>query len=103
MNKKKWDSLPDDVKKVFDDLRKEQAIWTGKYVDSHAKEAMEWAKKEYKVEFISLSADEKAKWMTKVAPLVDEYIKKMDAAKLPGKQIVDDAKKLTEKYNNELK
>ena len=103
MNKQKWASLPDDVKKVFDDLRREQAIWTGKYVDEHAKEAMDWSKKEYKVEFISLSAEERGKWMAKVAPLVDDYIKKMDAAKLPGKQIVEDAKKLTEKYANELK
>ncbi|MFH0824363.1 MAG: TRAP transporter substrate-binding protein [Pseudomonadota bacterium] len=103
MNKKKWDSLPDDVKKVFDDMRREQAIWTGKYVDNHAKEAMEWSKKEYKVEFITLSAEERAKWAAKAAPLVDTYIKKMDAAKLPGKQIVEDAKKLTEKYNSEFK
>jgi TRAP-type transport system periplasmic protein len=103
MNKKKWESLPDDVKKVFDDMRKEQALWTGKYVDAHAKDAMEWSKKEYKVEFISLSEDEKAKWAAKAAPLIDEYIKKMDAAKLPGKQIVEDAKKLTEKYSKELK
>jgi len=103
MNKRKWDALPDDVKKVFDELRKDQAIWTGKYVDGHAKDAMEWSKKEHKVEFISLSPEEKAKWMGKVAPLVDEYIKKLEAAKLPGKEIVEDAKKLTEKYNNEFK
>lgn len=103
MNKQKWNSLPEDVKKVFDDLRREQAIWTGKYVDGHAKEAMEWAKKEYKVEFITLSKDEKAKWNAKASPLVDKYVKMMDAAKLPGKQIVEDAKKLTEKYTNELK
>jgi TRAP-type transport system periplasmic protein len=103
MNKRKWDALPADVKKVFDDLRKDQAIWTGKYVDGHANDAMEWSKKEYKVEFITLTAEEKAKWMAKVAPLVDDYIKRMDAAKLPGKQIVEDAKKLTEKYINEMK
>lgn len=103
MNKKKWDALPADVKKVFDDLRKEQAIWTGKYVDGHAKEAMEWAKKEYKVEFITLSPEEKAKWNAKASPLIDKYVKKMEEAKLPGKQIVEDAKKLTEKYTKELK
>jgi TRAP-type transport system periplasmic protein len=103
MNKRKWESLPDDVKKVLDDMRKEQAIWTGKYVDAHANDAMEWSKKEYKVEFTSLSAEERGKWMAKVAPLIGDFIKKMDAAKLPGKQIVDDAKKLTEKYTSELK
>ncbi len=103
MNKRKWDALPADVKKVFDDLSREQAIWTGKYVDGHAKEAMEWSKKEYKVDFITLSPDEKAKWTAKASPLVAGYVKKMEAAKLPGKQIVEDAKKLTEKYTKELK
>lgn len=103
MNQAKWDSLPDDVKKVFDDLRKDQAIWTGKYVDGHAAAALEWSKKEHKVEFIALSPEERAKWMAKVSPLVDAYIKRMEEAKLPGKQIVEDAKKLTEKYSKELK
>jgi hypothetical protein len=64
---------------------------------------MEWSKKEHKVEFIPLSKEEKAKWMEKVAPLVGEYVKKMEEAKLPGKQIVEDAKKLVEKYSKELK
>jgi TRAP-type C4-dicarboxylate transport system substrate-binding protein len=103
MNKAKWDALPDDVKKVFDDLRKDQAIWTGKYVDGHANEAMEWSKKEYKVEVFTLPPEEKAKWNEKAAPLIKAYIEKLEAAKLPGKAIVDDAKKLTEKYAKELK
>ncbi len=103
MNKRKWDALPDDIKKVFDDLKKEQAIWTGKYVDNHAKDAMEWSKKEYKVEFIQLSKEERDKWMAKVAPLIETFIKKTDAAGLPGKQIVEDAQKLNEKYSKDFK
>ncbi|MEN6616946.1 MAG: TRAP transporter substrate-binding protein, partial [Syntrophorhabdus sp.] len=35
MNKEKWNSLPDDVKKVIDNMSREQAEWTGTYVDSH--------------------------------------------------------------------
>lgn len=40
MNKAKWDSLPADVKKVIDDLSREQALWTGEYVDRHVQEAL---------------------------------------------------------------
>ena len=40
MNKEKWNSLPADVKKVFDDMRREQALWTGKYVDDHVLEVL---------------------------------------------------------------
>ncbi len=46
MNKEKWDSLPADVKKVIDDMKQEWALWTGRYVDDHVKEALEWSKRE---------------------------------------------------------
>jgi len=45
MNKQKWESLPADVKKVFDDLRTEQALWTGKYVDDHVLESLSGPKR----------------------------------------------------------
>lgn len=98
MNKKKWESLPDDVKKVFDDLRREQAVWTGKYVDKHAEEAIEWCKKEQGVEFIVLTPEQKKKWMGKVTGLKDQYLKKTKEAGLPGKSFLDDLMKLRDKY-----
>lgn len=103
MNKDKWESLPKDVQKVIDDLSKEQAVWTGKYVDAHALEAKAWSKKEHNVEFIELTADQKAKWFAKLQPLVDEYVKNLDAAGLPGKSFLADLKALKEKYSKELK
>ena len=60
MNKDKWNAMPADVKKVLDDLRREQAEWTGKYVDDHVKEALEWSKKKYNHQVIQLSAADKA-------------------------------------------
>ena len=48
MNQEKWNALPADVKKVFDDMRREQAEWTGTYVDNHVKEALKWSKEKYK-------------------------------------------------------
>jgi TRAP-type C4-dicarboxylate transport system substrate-binding protein len=103
MNKKKWESLPKDVQKVIDDLAKDQAVWTGKYVDNHAQEAKEWSKKEHKVEFIELTADQKAKWFGKLKSLVDDYIANLDKAGLPGKAFLDDLNKLKDKYGKEMK
>lgn len=103
MNKKKWDSLPDDVKKVFDDLSREQALWTGKYVDQHAQEAIEWSKKEYDVEFITLPQEELAKWKAKVEPLTQQYLDRTKEGKLPGKEFLEELMKLKEKYSKELK
>lgn len=101
MNKDKWNSMPADVKKVIDDLRREQAEWTGKYVDNHVMEALKWSKEKYNHELIKLSKadmDEIAK-LTK--PMIDEYIKKVNGMGLPADQIVKDAYSLKAKYEKQ--
>jgi TRAP-type C4-dicarboxylate transport system substrate-binding protein len=101
MNKKKWDSLPADVKQVMDDLRKDQAIWTGKYVDNHVKEAMKWSEKTYHVKVYRLSPKELSKWDALLKPMTDTYLKNVDAKGLPAKAILDDVMKFKEKYSKE--
>ncbi len=98
MNKDKWNALPADVKKVFDDLGREQAEWTGNYVDKHVTEAIEWSKKKYNFQMIDLPASDKAQIPALLKPIVDAYIKKMTAAGLNGAQIVDDLYKIKAKY-----
>ena len=94
MNKKKWDSLPADAKKVFDDLSREQAKWTGEYVDKHADDAVAWAKKDQNVEFITLPKEELDKWKVKVEDVNNQYFERAKAAGLDGKKILDDVMKL---------
>ncbi len=103
MNKQKWESLPADVKKVFDDLRKEQALWTGKYVDDHVLDSLKWSKEKYNLQIFELPAKEKAEIPKMLAPVIDGYVKKVTAAGLPGDQIVKDALALKEKYEKEYK
>ena len=103
MNKQKWESLPADVKKVFDDLRTEQAVWTGKYVDDHVIEAIQWSKEKYNLQIFELPANEKAEIPKILAPIISDYVKKVTAAGLPGDQIVKDALALKEKYEKEYK
>jgi TRAP-type C4-dicarboxylate transport system substrate-binding protein len=102
MNKSKWESLPDDVKKVMDDLAKEQAVWTGKYVDEHAAAAMEWSKKEHGVEFIELDAGQVKKWEAKVMGLRDAYVAEMKEAGIEGQAVLDDMLKFQTQYRKEL-
>ena len=99
MNMNSWNKLPKDVQKVMDDLSPEQAAWTGEYMDNHVKEAMAWSEKEQKVEFIKLSAEEKAKWDAKLEFIVADWIKKATEKGLPGQQIVDDIKALIKKHS----
>ena len=79
MNKDKWNALPADVKKVIDDLRVEQAEWTGKYVDDHVEEALAWSKQKYKHQVIQLPAADKAEIPKLMKPMIDDYIKKVSA------------------------
>jgi TRAP-type C4-dicarboxylate transport system substrate-binding protein len=99
MNKDKWNSLPADVKKVFDDMSREQAEWTGKYVDNHVKDALAWSKEKYKeFQVFELPANETAEIPKLMQPIVDAYIKKANALGLPGEQIVKDIQTLKAKY-----
>ncbi len=102
MNQAKWNSLPADVKKVLDDMRREQAEWTGKYVDDHVKEALEWSKQKYNHQVIQLPASEKAEIPKLVKPMIDDYIKRVTGQGLPGQQIINDLLKLKEKYEKQF-
>lgn len=101
MNMDAWNKLPADVKKVMDDLVKEQSEWTGNYMDSHVKNAIEWSKKTHNVEFITLSDAEKAKWDARLAPLTQKWLEAASAKGLPAQAIVDDIKAFKTRYAQE--
>jgi TRAP-type C4-dicarboxylate transport system substrate-binding protein len=102
MNKDKWNSLPEDVKKIFEDMGREQAEWTGKYVDNHVKEALDWSKAQYKnFQVFELSASDKATISRGMQPIIDDYIKRVTAAGLTGNQIIKDVYTLKTKYEKE--
>lgn len=103
MNQEKWNTLPADVKKVIDDLAREQADWTGKYVDNHVKEALKWSKEKYNHQLFNFSAADKAEIAKLVKPMIDDYVKKVTAQGLPGEQIVKDVYSLKAKYEKEFK
>jgi TRAP-type C4-dicarboxylate transport system substrate-binding protein len=98
MNKDKWNSLPADVKKLFDDMKREQAEWTGKYVDDHVQESLAWSKQKYNLQIYELSASEKAEIPKLLNPIIDAYVKKVNALGFPGDQILKDVYSLKAKY-----
>jgi len=101
MNKDKWNSLPPDVKKVIDDMKKEWVLWTGNYVDNHVTEALKWSKEKYSLQIFDLPAAENAEIQKLIRPLIDEYSKRVTAAGLPGDQIIKDVYDLKEKYEKQ--
>lgn len=98
MNKKKWNSLPADVKKVFEELSDEQCLWTGKYEDGHVKDALAWSKKKYNVKVYKLKSAEHKEINSKLHFMVDNYLAKTKKAGLPGKAFLNDLYKLIAKY-----
>jgi TRAP-type C4-dicarboxylate transport system substrate-binding protein len=98
MNQEKWNSLPPDVKKVLDEMRREQAIWTGTYVDNHVTEALAWSKKTYDHQLLTLPAGDSESVKALLQPMVDDYIKRVTAQGLPGSQIVADTLALKTKH-----
>jgi TRAP-type C4-dicarboxylate transport system substrate-binding protein len=90
MNKAKWNALPDDVKKVMDDLAREQAKWTGTYMDGHVNDAIAWSKETHGVELITLDADGVKTWNAPLVPITEKWITKAEEKGFPGKAIVDD-------------
>ena len=92
MNKAKYASLPADVKKIFMELKEEQSIWTGNYMDEVIADSIRWSKEEQKVEFISLSVKEAAKWNDLLDPITQEWIKNAKEKGLPAEDIIEDIK-----------
>ena len=104
MDKKKWDSLPDKVKKVIDELSREMAIWTGQYHDKqNVGEALAWSKREHNLQIHTLSKTDAAKWDALLAPMVESWKKEMGAKGLPAEKFIERLKQLTDKYAQEYK
>jgi len=95
MDRKRWDALPADVKKVIDELGPEMAVWTGEYHDKqNVGGALEWAKKEHKLQIVSLSAQERAAWDAKLKPMEEAWVKEMTAKGLPAAKYLARAREL---------
>lgn len=103
MNKDKWNALPPDVRKVLDDLGREQALWTGTYVDDHVAEALAWSKETYGHQVFTLSPADREKAAGALKPMVDAYVKRVTAQGLPGEAIVSDVAALKAKHERQTK
>ena len=102
MNNKKWNSLPKDVQKVFDDVSDEWIAVAGKAWDDADAEGYKYSA-ELGNKMIKLSDAEEAKWEAAVKPVAESYIKSTESKGLPGKQAVQEVASLIKKHSKAKK
>lgn len=84
MNKDKWNSLPRDVQKVFEQVSEEWIDKTGRLWDDLEKEALEYAKKKKGYTIVAVSQQEIAETKEKMKPILNQYAAGAKAKGLPG-------------------
>jgi len=97
MNLDKWNALSPDIQKIFDEVSAEWVEYTGEVWNEMEMEGYQFAK-ELGHTFITLPPEESARWVEAVMPLQDDYVKRMEAKGLPGKEALDYCKEQAEKY-----
>jgi TRAP-type transport system periplasmic protein len=87
MNKETWNSLPPDVQKIIDQLNEEWIDKQGNLWDEIDTAGLEYAKaKGHNI--VTLPPTEQDRWVKAVKPLLDEYVKAMNAKGLSGDEVL---------------
>jgi len=102
MNKAKWDALPANVQKVFDEVSAEWVKKTGEAWDEIDKEGKEFFHQQGG-QSITLSPEESARWKAAVAPMQEEYVAAAAAKGVDGKKALAVTLEALEKYSKEYK
>ena len=106
MNKDKWNAMPEDVRKVMEEVSFEWVYKHGVAWEKGAFDGIQFLL-EAGNSMIGIGPEEAARWVKAVQPVLDDYQKQTTAKKLPGDQVLsfvkkrlDDAKKgkFTSKY-----
>jgi TRAP-type C4-dicarboxylate transport system substrate-binding protein len=100
MNKKKYESLPADLRRVLDETTAAKAgYW--KSVGARWDAAEVPGRKaivDHKDEILVVSRDERRKWRDAVRGLDDKWAVEMDKKGLPGKALLKEAREIAARY-----
>ncbi|MDD2236154.1 MAG: TRAP transporter substrate-binding protein [Kiritimatiellae bacterium] len=89
MNKTKYAALPEDVKAVFQELYRDQAEWTARYVDQHVEDALVWSKENNPAFTLTNPSSEDEKQLLQcVQPILEDYVASVSAKGLPGEDVL---------------
>lgn len=101
MDKDVWESLPENVQSVMEELIRESSIYGAQIFDEHVKESVEWSMESEGLEIIDLSDEERARWEEVSKEAIQEAVDRAVEKGLPGEEFVEKMEELTEQYANE--
>ena len=88
MNKNKWNALPPDIKKIFEQASEVWTEKTGALWDSTDQDGIKFIT-EKGVKMLPLSKEEDARWAEAVKPLLNAYVEEMKGKNLPGAEALN--------------
>jgi TRAP-type C4-dicarboxylate transport system substrate-binding protein len=98
MNKDRYESLPDDLKKVIDDNSGlEFSVFAGGTMEESDAPARQ-AALDRGNGIVTLDAAETAVWVEVSKPIYEEWVAEMDAKGIDGQALIDEARTLIDKY-----
>jgi TRAP-type C4-dicarboxylate transport system substrate-binding protein len=90
MNAEKWNSLPPELRNLITDMGREHSVWTGDYVDGHARDALRWSEQTYGVNAVALSPGQRAALLEKAAPLIGQWSARAEAKGIAARAVLED-------------
>jgi TRAP-type C4-dicarboxylate transport system substrate-binding protein len=97
MNLDKWNALPDDLKKIFDEVSGEWIAKHGEAWDSLDKDGKDYALS-LNNEIIALPPAENQRWVEAVTPVIDSFKKSANEKGLPGDRAIAEIRRLLQEY-----
>ncbi|MBN1832572.1 MAG: TRAP transporter substrate-binding protein [Deltaproteobacteria bacterium] len=88
MNLNKWKSLPSYVQEIIDDMSEEYLEKMSQLWDEKEKDAITTLKSEGHTTF-TLSPEEEERWVERVVPVYDEYVREKSAKGIPAADVLE--------------
>ncbi|WP_240373958.1 TRAP transporter substrate-binding protein [Bacillus piscicola] len=101
MSKEKWESLPEDVQNVIDELNSEMTEFTGQYLDQHIQDAVKWSKENHNHEIVELTDSEKQKWDKRLQEVQQKHLEALKSEGYPTEEYYDKMQELIKKYSKD--
>ena len=101
MNQNTWDSLPEDVQQIFDEVNAKYVTEYGKLRTSYTEEGQQYAADNYGHQIVTLSEEEEARWIEALSSVQEQWVSDMDRYQIDGKGLLEQVNEIDERLSQE--